>query len=47
VLLTAGAPLAWVCLIATRRWNPEPTWIDRFGRILGALWMVCAPVIFF
>jgi hypothetical protein len=47
VVLIAAAPLAWVSLIATRRWYPEPSWIDRFGRILGALWMVSAPTIFF
>jgi hypothetical protein len=34
VLLIASAPLAWVTLIAMRRWDPEPSWIDRFGRIL-------------
>jgi hypothetical protein len=43
VLLTAAAPLAWVSLIATRRWDPEPSWIDRLGHILGALWMVSVP----
>jgi len=43
VLLVGAAPLAWVFLVATRRWNPEPSWIDRLGRILGALWMVCIP----
>ena len=42
VLLVAAVPLAWVCLIATHRWEPEPTWLDRLGRILGALWMVTA-----
>jgi hypothetical protein len=47
VVLIAAAPLAWVSLVATHRWYPEPSWIDRFGRILGALWMVSAPVIFF
>ncbi len=44
VLLAAAAPLAWVYLIATRRWGPEPSWIDRLGRFLGVLWMVCLPV---
>jgi hypothetical protein len=43
VLLIAAAPLAWVSLIATHRWGPEPSWIDRLGRILGALWMVALP----
>ena len=43
VLLPAAVPLAWVYLIATRRWDPEPSWIDRMGRVLGALWMVSLP----
>jgi hypothetical protein len=42
-LAVAAAPLAWLSLIATRRWNPEPSWIDRLGRILGVLWMVSLP----
>jgi hypothetical protein len=47
VLLIAAAPLAWVTLIATRRWYPEPSWIDRCGRFLGVLWMVSVPAIWF
>jgi hypothetical protein len=43
ILLPAAGPLAWVCLIATRRWAAEPSWIDRLGRIVGALWMVSIP----
>jgi hypothetical protein len=43
VLSVGAAPLAWVFLIATRRWNPEPSWIDRSGRILGALWIIVLP----
>jgi hypothetical protein len=46
VVITAAGPLAWVSLIATRRWDPEPSWIDRLGRILGALWMVTLPASF-
>ena len=46
VLLVGAAPLAWIFLIATRRWNLEPSWIDRLGRILGALCMVCIPTHF-
>jgi hypothetical protein len=46
VIVIAAVPLAWVFLIATRRWDPEPSWIDRLGRILGALWMVCVPAHF-
>ncbi len=43
VLAALAAPLAWVVLIAARRWNPEPSWVDRLGRILGALWMFSLP----
>ena len=46
VLLVVAAPLAWVFLIVTRRWNSEPRWIDRLGRILGALGIVCTPAHF-
>ena len=43
VLLVIAAPLAWAFLIATRRWNPQPTWIDRLGRILAVLGIWCTP----
>jgi hypothetical protein len=43
VLAAAAPPLAWLFLIATRRWDPEPSWVDRLGRILGVLWMVSLP----
>jgi hypothetical protein len=46
VLLVVAAPLAWVYLIATRRWHPEPIWIDRLGRVLGVLGMICTPAHF-
>jgi hypothetical protein len=46
VLLVAAVPLAWVSLIATRRWDPEPSWSDRSGRILGVLWTVALPAHF-
>jgi hypothetical protein len=46
VLLVVAAPLAWVLLVATRKWNPEPGWIDRLGRILGTLGMLCTPAHF-
>jgi hypothetical protein len=42
-LSVAAVPLAWLSLIATRRWAPEPSWIDRLGRILGVLWTVSLP----
>ena len=29
--------LAWTCLLLVRRWEAERTWLDRVGRLLGAL----------
>jgi hypothetical protein len=45
ILLPGAVPLAWVWMIARSRWNPEPNWIDRLGRILGVLWMVSLPAL--
>ncbi len=28
--------LAWACLALGRRWEAEPSWVDRTGRLLGA-----------
>ncbi len=27
--------LAWIALCLTRKWKPEPGWVDRMGRVLG------------
>jgi hypothetical protein len=35
--------VAWVALAATERWRPEPSWIDRLGRLLGAFWIAMVP----
>jgi hypothetical protein len=31
-------PLAWGAMKLTKRWMPEPSWIDRLGRVLGVCW---------
>ena len=31
---------AWLALILARKWRPEPSWIDRMGRVLGLYWIV-------
>jgi hypothetical protein len=30
---------AWAALAASRRWRTEPSWIDRFGRVLAMIWI--------
>jgi hypothetical protein len=29
----------WAVLVLSGRWRPEPSWIDRAGRIIGATWI--------
>jgi hypothetical protein len=35
-----GVVVTWGILGAGRRLDAEPTWIDRFGRAIGVLWVV-------
>ena len=35
---------AWLTLLLAGWWRPEPTWIDRFGRALGAAWLAVSLV---
>ncbi len=41
---TAGTSVAaaWITLHLTGRWRPEPSWLDRAGRILGAVVLIGA-----
>lgn len=32
----------WLVLAVAGRWRPEPSWIDRSGRVLGVTWIVLA-----
>jgi hypothetical protein len=34
-----GATAGWLLLITGSRWRPEPSWIDRAGRVLGLVWV--------
>jgi hypothetical protein len=34
--------VVWLILAASRRFRPEPSWIDRLGRVLGVLWITVA-----
>ena len=38
IALTLPVPATWTALAWTGRWQPEPGWIDRFGRALGVRW---------
>jgi hypothetical protein len=34
----------WVLLLLSGRWRPEPSWIDRAGRVLGWFWIAILPL---
>jgi hypothetical protein len=34
----------WLAMGVIGRWRPEPSWIDRLGRVLGAAWIVIAAI---
>jgi predicted transporter len=29
----------WSMMALDRRWRPEPSWIDRTGRLIGIYWI--------
>lgn len=33
---------SWTTMGICGRWGPEPTWLDRLGRLLGTLWIAIA-----
>jgi hypothetical protein len=32
--------VAWSTLALSGRWQPEPNWLDRAGRLVGSVWVV-------
>lgn len=36
--------VSWLTLALVGRWHPERSWVDRWGRLLGATWIVIGPV---
>ena len=35
---------AWLTLMIGRRWRPEPSWVDRSGRLIGSFWLLMIPL---
>jgi hypothetical protein len=44
LLAGAGIVASWLTMRLFGVWDPEPTWSDRMGRALGALWIVMGAV---
>jgi hypothetical protein len=38
-----GVLVAWTMLAVNKSWRPEPSWIDRMGRIMGLFWVATIP----
>jgi hypothetical protein len=36
--------VSWLTLALIGRWRPEPSWVDRWGRVLGFTWIVIGPM---
>jgi hypothetical protein len=44
-LQTGAAVLwCWVTMALCGRWAPEPTWLDRLGRLIGTAWVAIAMI---
>ena len=41
--VSTAVAVAWILLAASRRWRPEPHWLDRTGRVLGWFWVAMIP----
>jgi hypothetical protein len=39
-----GVLVAWLVLVLNNMWRPEPSWVDRLGRAMGAFWVATIPV---
>jgi hypothetical protein len=40
-----GVLVAWLVLAMNSMWRPEPSWIDRLGRVMGAFWIATIPIL--
>jgi hypothetical protein len=36
--------VSWLTLVLTGRWRGEPSWVDRWGRVLGCAWILVGPM---
>jgi hypothetical protein len=36
--------VSWLTLALIGRWRPEPSWVDRWGRLLGCTWIFVGPL---
>ena len=43
-IVPSTVAVAWLVLAVSRKWQAEPSWIDRAGRLVGVLWLVTIPI---
>jgi hypothetical protein len=39
-----GVLVAWAMMALNGMWRPEPSWVDRWGRAMGAFWVAMIPI---
>jgi hypothetical protein len=42
--MSTSVAAVWLLLVASGRWRPEPSWLDRLGRAVGAYWIAMIPL---
>ncbi len=47
ILCGLAVLVSWLTLLASRRWRAEPSWVDRLGRALGAVWIAAGFLTFY
>jgi hypothetical protein len=43
--IATAVAVIWALLAIGRRWRPQPTWMDRGGRLVGLAWIACASML--
>jgi hypothetical protein len=43
-MIGVAVAMSWIFLLASGRWRPERSWIDRTGRVLGWFWILMLPL---
>ena len=42
--ISSATLVAWTLMAVGGRWRPVPDWLDRLGRVMGAMWIAFIPL---
>jgi len=43
IIIGLAVASCWITMALLGQWRPEPTWVDRLGRVLGTAWITSLP----